>query len=204
MADISHWYDGAFYDRCIAPNQDPLFAAIMKHIPRGSAVLDVGCGTGRLAFKLAGSCRQVHGIDPSSRNIRTAHARWERAGRPATVRFIRASAFEIPEKPDGPYDIAVLSYVIHEVDAGSRRNLLHAVSRHARTLILGDYRVPRVRGLYDALTEAVEFFAGRSHYRGFRSFVREGGLLPLVERAGLTVVKEEPSAPENAQVLVVS
>ena len=46
----NHWYDGWFYDTIIAPNQDKLFGQIEKLIEPKSSIIDVGCGTGRLAF----------------------------------------------------------------------------------------------------------------------------------------------------------
>ena len=51
-----HWYDGWFYGRWIAPNQDRLFGQIKNLLPPNSTVIDVGCGTGRLAFTLVDKC----------------------------------------------------------------------------------------------------------------------------------------------------
>ena len=48
----NHWYDGLFYDKIIAPNQDRAFQIVKSLINKNSSVLDVGCGTGRLAFQL--------------------------------------------------------------------------------------------------------------------------------------------------------
>lgn len=47
-----HWYDGWFYDKIIAPNQDRIFGEIKNIIQPNSKVIDVGCGTGRLSFLL--------------------------------------------------------------------------------------------------------------------------------------------------------
>lgn len=65
----NHWYDGWFYDTIIAPNQDKLFSQIEKLIEPKSSIIDVGCGTGRLAFRLSAKCRSILGIDLSKRNI---------------------------------------------------------------------------------------------------------------------------------------
>lgn len=46
-----HWYDGWFYDRWIAPNQDSFFAYINTLLPPDSTVIDLGCGTGRCKGK---------------------------------------------------------------------------------------------------------------------------------------------------------
>src|SRR5664280_748525 len=71
----NHWYDGWFYDLVIAPNQDNLFEQVKNLIEPGSRVIDIGCGTGRLDFALAGKCKSVLGIDLSERNIERANLR---------------------------------------------------------------------------------------------------------------------------------
>ena len=82
-----HRYDGLFCDRFIAPNQDPLYRSITGLIDRESRVLDVGRGTGRLAWRLSEQCRLIHGIDPSPRNMARATGVWEKRGRPSSVTF---------------------------------------------------------------------------------------------------------------------
>ena len=49
--DKKHWYDGWFYDKLIAPNQDTMFAIISSLIVDNSSVVDIGCGTGRLVLR---------------------------------------------------------------------------------------------------------------------------------------------------------
>jgi ubiquinone/menaquinone biosynthesis C-methylase UbiE len=73
-------------------------------------VLDVGCGTGRVAHGLAerGAC--VWGIDPSERMLAQARARALPGGG-----WKRASAERLPFK-EGWFDAAVLRQVVHLVD----------------------------------------------------------------------------------------
>ncbi len=213
-----HWYDGTFFDLCIAPNQDPVFAAVKAAITPGSTVLDVGCGTGRLVFQLADHCKSVHGIDPSPRNIRralklqrrrkahqtrTLEGRLRR-GESSTITFESASLEEHFSRPHPPYDFVVISFVLHEVDERLRVPMLHAMAGATRWIVLADYRVPRRTGLMDATTELVEYFAGRHHYRGFKSFVLAGGLYSLIREAGLPTPREQPCSNGHAQVLLTS
>lgn len=69
----NHWYDGLFYDRLIAPNQDRLFSQIKNLIKPNSKIIDVGCGTGRFSFSIHEKCESVLGIDLSKRNIDRAN-----------------------------------------------------------------------------------------------------------------------------------
>lgn len=52
MESKYHWYDGLFYDKLIAPNQDKMIGKIKKLIEQDSEILDAGCVTGRLEFIL--------------------------------------------------------------------------------------------------------------------------------------------------------
>ena len=197
-----HWYDGWFYDRWIAPNQDRLFGQIKQVIEPHSRVLDVGCGTGRLAFALAHKCDIVLGIDLSQRNI-------DRALRNLSLHPNRNITFEhrtLPEiASDGKrrFDYAVLTYVLHEVAEHERAELLQDISRVADRIIVGDYRVPRPAGPFSALNEVVEFAAGRDHYTNFKSFVVNGGIRPLVESGHLEVIAEIPNPPHTSQLVVL-
>lgn len=201
MREAFHWYDGVFYDLFIAPNQDRLFAVIRRVVAPGDRVLDVGCGTGRLVFQLAPRVALAHGIDPSRRNIQRAKRNWERRGKPGNVLFMHGTLSESPAAKS--YDVAVLSFVLHEIDSGDRAPLLSRVAGHARRVVLADFRVPRVPGVVNAGSEIVEFLAGREHYRGFRSFVRAGGLTALVTNTGLRIVRKVEGVPLPAEVMVV-
>ena len=75
MTDKKHWYDGIFYDKIIAPNQDRMFTQIKNIIKPNSNVLDIGCGTGRLSFQLSDHCKNVVGVDLSSKNIKVANTK---------------------------------------------------------------------------------------------------------------------------------
>lgn len=58
------------------PVHDAALRYVRQHVPDPGAVLDVGCGTGRLPARLAEVCRQasVVGVDASTAMIRTAAA----------------------------------------------------------------------------------------------------------------------------------
>ncbi len=77
---------------------------------RGRRVLDVGCGTGRLAAALAERGAKVWGVEPS--NAMLARAR-EAGGRNVGLKQGRAEA--LPFK-DGWFERAVLRLVVHLVD----------------------------------------------------------------------------------------
>jgi SAM-dependent methyltransferase len=195
-----HWYDGRFYDLVLAPSQDRAFAHVRDIIAEGSTVLDVGCGTGRLVFQLAGKCARVDGVDPSARNIDVARRKLSvRADE--NVRFHHAYAEGFLKDSNARFDYATASLVMHEIDAGERFGLLSALSSAARHLIFVDYLVPRPGDYRKVLNEAVEFAAGPDHYRNFKSFVAADGLPGLLAGAGLRVEREIKNDPPSIHVV---
>jgi SAM-dependent methyltransferase len=78
--------------------------------PRGKRILDVGCGTGRLARLLGEEAREVVGIDASLRMIEQA-----RSSQPSTVRFEVRSLFDLD--PSERFDAVVACYVLHHMDS---------------------------------------------------------------------------------------
>lgn len=200
--NTSHWYDGWFYDRLIAPNQDALFSRIRSLVRRGATVIDVGCGTGRLAFAISDIAERVVGIDLSLRNIKRARQTLTQRPRRG-VSFEHASVQQILAGRQSPFDCAVLTYVLHEVDPSERIQLLNDVSLLAERVIIGDYAVPVPSGIWSALDEAVEFVAGRDHYRNFKSYVSEGGLRGLIGQTALTVLEDVKDTPRTSELLVL-
>jgi len=75
-------------------------------------VLDVGCGTGRLALALAERGAKVWGVDSSPEMLAQAHAA---VGRRVGLKLGRAES--LPFK-DGWFERAILRLVVHLVDRG--------------------------------------------------------------------------------------
>lgn len=198
-----HWYDGWFYDFVIAPNQDRAFGIVKTIIPEQSTVLDAGCGTGRLAFTLTETCSRIDGIDLSQRNICRAQRNLRR--HPASnISFYHTDVQSFLTARNEMYDFAVLSYVIHEVEKGERRNILTALSTSAKNIIIVDYLFPRPPGIWSAVNKAVEFVAGREHYRNFKSYLEDGGVHGLAKQSGLKIAHEIKNNPLTSHIAVLT
>jgi 2-polyprenyl-3-methyl-5-hydroxy-6-metoxy-1,4-benzoquinol methylase len=197
-----HWYDGWFYDKLIAPNQDRLFTQIINLIEPDSKILDVGCGTGRFSFSVSSKCKVVQGIDLSERNI--ARANLTLSNNPNNkISFQHNTVRDIISDNIEHFDYAVITYVIHEVNPEEREELLKDIAQVANKVIVGDYLFPRPVGFWSILNEVVEFAAGTEHYRNFKSYLTGHGISGLVERTGLKVVKEIKNTPYTSQIVVL-
>ncbi len=89
---------------------DALVAALDDQVPARAAVLEAGCGTGRLANVLAARGRDVLGLDLSMSALLRAEAFRRRAGL-VSVSFARANLFRPPVTP-GSVDVAVARRVV--------------------------------------------------------------------------------------------
>lgn len=113
-----------------------------------SVVLDVGCGTGSLALRLAPSAAQVHGLDLSSEMIRIARGKADTEG-------VTNVTFHV-----GPFDTSFKELAPGSLDGICAYSLLHLVEDRdaaldhsfrllrpggffvSSTLCLGESRVP--------------------------------------------------------------
>ncbi len=100
----------------LEPSLRNLTHLILKHVPAGGGrALDVGCGTGRVAFRLAARGYRVEGIDIEPRAV-------ELAQRMAAARAVPACAFRVgdyrnpAEVSPEAYDLVVCSEVLEHVD----------------------------------------------------------------------------------------
>jgi len=202
MENKIHYYDGIFYDKFIAPNQDALFRIIKTMIPEGSTILDVGTGTGRLPFQFAERSEFILGLDLSSWNISVAEKKRKKAGI-ENIQFVHGSILNINELTDKHFDFAVTTFVLHEMPHQLRIDALKKMREVADKIIIGDYKVPVPKGFAGLSVNVVEFLAGPDHFKNFRDYVKRGGVYALAKDAGLKIVKENSNRLPHASVFVL-
>ncbi len=111
----------------------------------GETVLDVGCGTGRLAlaaYARVGVSGRVTGIDPGPKQITRARAKARRAGLPIDFRVgvIEQLAF-----PAQSFDVVLSTFVMHMLPEDLKQQGLMEIARVLRPggrLLIIDTRRP--------------------------------------------------------------
>jgi SAM-dependent methyltransferase len=197
-----HWYDGWFYDKFIAPNQDRIFNEIKAVIEPYSSVIDVGCGTGRFSFSVADKVSKVVAIDLSIKNINKATQTLSKNPN-SKISFLHTILSDLILQ-NLHFDYAVMTYVIHEVNPNERASLLKEMAQIADKIIIGDYLVPVGSGFWSFVNEIVEFAAGKEHYTNFKNFTANKGLYGLADQAGLKILSEIKNKPATSQLLVLT
>jgi len=187
----SRLYDGWLYHLVVDPALARARRLVRDQVRRGSALIDMGCGTGALLFSLVDRCSGLVGVERSGRMWDYGRRRAQALGL-SRVRFLQGDATRLDSLADGSFDYASATMVFHEMEREKRLPLLMEMRRLAPTLIVVDYRVPLPAGLSGIFIRLIEGLAGRDNYRNFRSFVDLGGLAPLLMKQGLSVEEEIP------------
>ncbi|MFC0452411.1 class I SAM-dependent methyltransferase [Rhodococcus jostii] len=152
--------------------------AALSGVGPGDRVLDVGCGTGFFATRLAAAVQpggRVDGIDPSPPMIDYA------AGRGAAHCVFTVAAAEALPFEDATFDVVTSTLVIHHITPGNRATALAEMARVLRPgghLLVADFRPPA----NPVAAHLISALAG--HAMAHNPI---GELTGLIERAGLRV-----------------
>mgnify|MGYP001818027925 CR=1 FL=1 len=112
---------------------------LVSHISGGMSVLDLGCGTGALAFRAAARGAKVKGIDINVRMLDIARQRAEQRGLSNQIVWCEMGVAELGAEPADSYDVVMSGRGCSE---WSDEELAYALRESQRVL----KPVGRVRG----------------------------------------------------------
>jgi len=158
----------------------------------GDKVLDVCCGTGDQAFYYAKAGIMSTGIDSDPNMLKLAR-KGKRKQALSNVSFHLSDARNLPFK-DNSFDYASISFALHEKERTVRDKIISEMKRVVKkdgALLFIDLQVPLPKNLFAYLVKAVEFVAGRDHYRYFKDYIEQGGLDEILKKNQLAQAKRD-------------
>lgn len=173
------------YDILVEPFLHGIRRDVARIVARSGAasVLDVACGTGRQLSMLDGTARRAC-VDASRSMLEQARSRTAPG-----IEYHAGDAAGLPFE-DGRFDLAMISFALHEMEPGKRPEVLDEMLRvlaPGGSLLAVDYLEPLglMRRIGHAGASIAERAAGRRHYRNYRDFLDRRGLEGLFASAGL-------------------
>jgi ubiquinone/menaquinone biosynthesis C-methylase UbiE len=157
-----------------------IFVVNFSEIRPGEKVLDVGCGTGDQAIYFAKKGAVVTGIDINQEMISCASKK--KGG--FNIHFQGGDATNLPFL-EPVFDVAVISLVLHEIESKDRDKVISEMKRVVKKgerLIFVDFGCPLPKSMISFSVKLVEFFAGRNHWHNFKNYLKEGGILKILEK----------------------
>jgi len=103
------WWQQGFTEGADPEYEEQVLPLVEEHLRGARRVLDVGCGEGHIARRIALLGNDVLGLDPTPSQIRAAH---DRGG---SARFARSRAEQLP-CADRTFDAVVICLALEHVD----------------------------------------------------------------------------------------
>jgi ubiquinone/menaquinone biosynthesis C-methylase UbiE len=183
VIDKSLYYYGNIYHVLIDPLLRASWEQIVNVIPENSSIFDAGCGTGRLSLLLRKrkKCRVV-GADLSIKMLDFA----SKSNPFNDVKFLHMDIGNIGEYGENSFDYAVMCQVIHEMPPDKQPKVIGELMRIGRKLLILDANTPLPKNIVGMFIRLIDATLGRDHYDNYRSYIASGGVMGILERAGLT------------------
>lgn len=169
-----------------------IYALKFSGMKAGDRVLDVCCGTGDQAFHYAKAGITATGIDLNPGMIKVAE-RNKRKQALRNVSFQIADALNLPFK-DNFFDYASISLALHETERTERDKIISEMKRVVKkdyALIFIDFPVPLPEKRFLYLIKAIEFIAGRNHFKYLKDYIKQGGLDEILKKNQLSEEKRD-------------
>lgn len=92
-----------------------VYNRVIEHIKKDHKILDIGCGTGRLALKAALKGAKVKGIDINSQMLEIARKRCKELTLLEKVDFVEMGVAELNSESDNSFDVVISTLCFSEL-----------------------------------------------------------------------------------------
>lgn len=205
---MSHSYESARrFERIFGPGLRYVHRQGRKLVEpaAGARVLEIGCGTALQLGLYRGEGHRLVGLDLDPGMLLRARENLAEQGE-----VVLGDAGALPFDR-GRFDLVLACFMLHEMPTETRRQTLSEARRVLSPdgeILLIDFsaRTDLVLGgrFYKLLIKAIEHAVGGEHYQGYKGYMARGGLQPLIDEAGLTVVRSGAIGNGAIDILVLA
>lgn len=165
----------------------------IANVKKGEKILDVCSGTGDQLFYFQRENKIIgEGIDINPLMIKRARRKKEKLAA-NDISFQLANAKNLPFDKE-TFDLVIISLALHEMDKEERKKVISEMKRVVKKggkLIFLDYSFPPPHNLLAFSANLIERSAGKENYSHFQSYLKEGGIEPLLKKNNLLIEKKE-------------
>jgi SAM-dependent methyltransferase len=176
--------EGLQYRLLIDPLLNRVHSAAAAMIEPGARVIDIACGNGTMALKMAKQAQHVTGIDLSEGSLQCARKR-ARNLRIENTEFLLGDANDLSAFSNLPFDIATISMSIHQFSPETGLYILRQLEKISRTVIVIDYAYPQPQNFYGFIVRTIERIAGREHFACFNAYKHGEGMPGILNTLGI-------------------
>ena len=179
---------------------DNLYDRLIAHIRGGDRVLDIGCGTGALAFRAAKRGAEVKAIDINPGMLEVARAKAKDAHLSQNIEFVEMGVAELGDETDQTYDAVMSGLCLSELTEEELDFTENEVSRilkpGALFLVVDEVR-PRsfvrrlLQGFFRSIFKLFVFLVSGTTTRALKNFPSK------IEGAGFKIVFCELNKSQN-------
>jgi len=146
-------------------------------------VLDICCGTGAQVIRYGMNGIKAVGIDNDLNMLKLA-------SKNKTKRQLTNISFHLSDATDLPFSDDYFNYSsimfgLHDKEKPVRDRVIGEMKRvvkHNGRFIFVDFEVPLPMNRWGIVARTIEFLVGGEHYRGFKSYIKEGGLSVILNK----------------------
>ena len=167
----------------------PIRIAVMNELPKykEKIILDLCCGTGNQIKLLSKhGFRNLYCLDISDSMLEIA----KRSD--SSIKIYNEDATKTSFN-DASFDVVIISFAIHEKDRNTQQALINEAYRIIKKdgfMLVVDYVFDNKTTKFGRiLISIIERIAGREHYRNFKNYIQNEGLLSLIKKDKFKLIK---------------
>ncbi len=177
------------YDPVLYLVLKPIRIAVMKLLLKykEKSILDLCCGTGnQLKLLSRNGFKDLHCLDISNPMLEIARKNDYR------IKIYNEDATKTNFENES-FDIVIISFALHEKDRSTQESFIHEAHRLIKKdglILIVDYNFDnKTPKLVKIGISIIERIAGKEHYNNFKGYIRNNGLLSLINKDKFKLIK---------------